>query len=95
MPSLQLLNPGQSRSIDAPVRSIEVHTGSLVVTPPDYAGAVPSPVGEGEIYKANDTASLNLLSPTGSRFGVTYSDEPVVEVPKPKTTKKGRKKASK
>lgn len=86
MPQLQVLNPGQSRTINAPVREVEVYSGDVVVTPPAYAGGKPVAVATGAIYEAKDTASLNLHSPTGSRFTVTLSDEPVQ--PKPKRSRK-------
>jgi hypothetical protein len=87
---LQTLNPGKSRTIDAPVRSVEVHSGTIVVTPPDYAGMPSVAVGpEDGTYAANNTASLNIHSATGARFSVTLADEPVP--PAPKTKKKAAK----
>ena len=66
-------NPDQSRTLDAPVRQIDVATGSVIVTATDDSVLV----GAGESFEAQDTASLTLYSPNSARILVTYSNEPV------------------
>jgi hypothetical protein len=65
-------NPQQTRTLDAPVRTIAVGVGSVIVTNDHDSTIVEAP----ESYNAGDTASLAVYSPNGARVGVTYSDEP-------------------
>lgn len=82
MASNLTFNPGQSRTLEAPVRQINVSVGSVVVT----NGHDTSVVEENDVFDAKNTASLSVFSPSGARVTVTYADE---DVPAPHVTERG------
>ena len=74
-----VFNPNQTQTLPAPVRTITVAVGSVVVT--DGHDSVV--VQEDSSYDAanGQVAGLSVFSPNGARVSVTYSDEPVEEAP--------------
>jgi hypothetical protein len=58
------LQPAQTRRFETPVRSINVGTGTVVVS---YGNAAKEPavVKAGSTYDGQDTADLSLYSPDG------------------------------
>lgn len=66
--------PDQSRTLDKPVRRIDVAVGSVIVTETDN----PVVVKTDETFSADDVASLTVYSPEGAKISVTYFDEEVV-----------------
>lgn len=71
MPVSVTLNPQETKTLQAPVRTIDVGVGSLIVT----AGAKTTTVEAEKSYDAKDTPSLALYSPDSAIFQITYSDE--------------------
>jgi len=71
MPVALTFNPEQTRTLERPVRRIDVAVGSVIVTKTDD----PEKVQEGDSYQAEDSASLTVFSPRGAKVTVIYSDE--------------------
>lgn len=74
-----VFNPNQTQTLPAPVRTITVATGSVVITDGHEAVVVQ----EDSSYDAanGQVAGLSVFSPNGARVSVTYSDEPLEEAP--------------
>lgn len=71
-------NPGQGRTFDKAISTIDVHKGSALVTATDD----PQLVSAGERYEAADTADLTLYSPQGAVVNIVYWDEGSVSPPR-------------
>lgn len=70
MPSF--LMPAQDfKSLEAPVREVQVSTGTIIVT----EGEDSTVVSSGETHDAGDTPSLALYSPAGANVTVLYTTE--------------------
>lgn len=77
MPSF--LMPAQDKkNLEAPVREVQVSTGTIIVT----EGEDSTVVSSGETHDAGDTPSLALYSPDGANVTVLYTTE-VSEAPEP------------
>lgn len=93
MPANFTYNVGQSRTLDRPVKRIDVHVGSLTVQPHDgdpfTLGADDKPHYFDPPVVVTTTAPVNA----GARVGVFYYDEDVPAPPKPKRVRKPKPKA--
>lgn len=77
MPSF--LMPAQDfKTLEAPVREVQVSTGTIIVT----EGENSTVVSPGETHDAGDTPSLALYSPAGANVTVLYTTE-APETPEP------------
>lgn len=66
------LMPAQDfKTLEAPVREVQVSTGTIIVT----EGEDSTVVGPGETHDAGDTPSLALYSPDGANVTVLYTTE--------------------
>jgi hypothetical protein len=65
------INSHQSVLFEAPVHTITVTTGSVVITDGHDANVVEADA----VYDAGDKASLSVFSPDSARISVTYADE--------------------
>lgn len=72
MPENITINGGDTRSFDAPLRSVQVGAGSVIVTDAHDSTVV----RVDETHDCGDTASLALYSPDGANLAITYADEP-------------------
>lgn len=66
------------KNLEAPVREVQVSTGTIIVT----EGEGSTIVGPGETHDAGDTPSLALYSPDGANVTVLYTTE-APDVPEP------------
>lgn len=105
MPTVLTPNQGETQTLPAPIRSITVQHGEILVKPPrpetpdpDVPVVDPLILKEGETFDAKDTAAIVVHDITGSRVLVVSSDElaetPVEPTEKP-TKKTARRKAKK
>lgn len=74
-----VLNPGRGVGLDAPVASVEVITGSVIVSrteggQPPWKTVEAKVVQEGETDDVED-AAVSLYAPAGACLLVTYQDE--------------------
>lgn len=97
MPANQSLNQAQSRTLETPVRTISVATGSVVVTPPEgFGDAFTLKAGQAYTFTGKPVAGLTIFSPNAARFHLTYGDDaPSTEANRNRTGARPARKAAK
>jgi len=76
------LNAGESRTFDAGIASVQVSTGSVVITDGDDPTVVKAQDDE-NTHDCKGKPSLALYSPSGANLSITYAHE--VETPQEPT----------
>lgn len=87
MPSVNTLNSGDSRTLEAPVHSIRVDTGTVTVTNGTHSDVVDA----GDTLDLHGTANCRVHAVSGTRFVVTTTDEAPEPTPKKAPVKKAKK----
>jgi len=72
MPETLVLNGGETRHFDAPLRSVQVGVGSVIVTDGHDSTTV---AAEDDTHDCGGKASLAFYSPDGANLSVVYADE--------------------
>lgn len=74
MPENLTLNPGETRSFDAGLASVQVGVGSVIVTDGHDSTVVEADT-DSDTFDCEGKPSLALYSPNGAVLAVAYADE--------------------